>query len=258
MTCSFHSTSASLSEYIQYFSFISSINYEVPLTPSTLFKSCIEYKATSMAICVTLSPLCLNASHASWGCSEYRLITPDPAAHLPSLTASHTSSHFSPIFKAQFERAKPRLFRVSTAWVCFMTLVAVIPTVCCWVHRKLWHKPPAVIIGHRETHSSGNWRILYITYWHDTEATAPEKATKSFSAVLLRLANYTPVPEHMHVCTWRTRPLPKRHATEAALESTAITMMLLTARADNLLAETADTILSTTAHIWPHSHLNLI
>ena len=73
MICSFHRTSASLSEYIQYFFFISSINYEVPLTSSMLFKPCIEYKVTSMAICLMLSPLCLNASHASWGCSEYGL-----------------------------------------------------------------------------------------------------------------------------------------------------------------------------------------
>lgn len=62
MICSFHRTSASLSEYIQYFFFISIINYEVPLTSSLLFKSCMEYKVTSMAACRMLaecSPHCV-------------------------------------------------------------------------------------------------------------------------------------------------------------------------------------------------------
>lgn len=120
MICSFHRTSASLSEYIQYFFFISSINYEVPLTSSMLFKSCIEYKVTSMAICVMLSPLCLNASHASWGRSEYRLIMPDAAAYVPPLTESHIStlgSHFHQ-FSGLNLRAKPHLFRISTTGVC--------------------------------------------------------------------------------------------------------------------------------------------
>lgn len=91
--CAFHSTSASLGEYIQYFFFISIINYEVPLTSSLLLKSCMEYKETPMAACRMLSPLCLNASRASWGCAEYRLRMPEPAAHVQS-HSSTLGSHF--------------------------------------------------------------------------------------------------------------------------------------------------------------------
>lgn len=53
-------------------------------------------------------------------------------------------------------------------------------------------------------------------------------------------------------------PLPKRNASEAAVSSNAIRTMLQTARADNLLAETADTTHSIIAYIQPHNHLNLI
>lgn len=55
-----------------------------------------------------------------------------------------------------------------------------------------------------------------------------------------------------------TLPRPKDDAFRAALESNVIRTMLQTARADNLLAETADAIHSRIAHIQPRGRLHPI
>lgn len=64
-----------------------------------------------------LSPLCLNASHASWGCAEYRLRMPDVAAYVPP---PHTEphQHSGVTFSGLNLRAEPHPYRLSMSWVC--------------------------------------------------------------------------------------------------------------------------------------------
>lgn len=105
--------------------------------------------------------------------------------------------------------------------------------------------------------------MLGIAYRHCTEAATPEKARQSFSAVLLKACKLHTSARayaclHTESKAVNRLPLPKRNASEAALQSNAIRMMLQTAGAGNLLAERADTVHAIIAHIQPRSRLNLI
>lgn len=161
---------------------------------------------------------------------------PDLAAHVPPLTPSHISTLGSH-FQGSVRELNP-IFRGFLCCGCAcLTLVTARPKTC-------------------PENDDTNHLLLSLSLQRFTEATTKEFLTQPIAVHRGQRARARTFAHRNPGCNML--PLPRDDAFRAALQSNVIRTVLQTARADHLLADTADATHSRIAHIQLRRRLHLI